>query len=389
MYRAKVRQVQHKQGMKPKVILVYEGRLGSARADSTYVIENARIFSNFAEVEILVSRRTTWSIPLNLHNEFHIVELGEPFNPKNLIQSLRGQLAFGMRIRRYLKESNYAHLFVIFHDWWPLQPLHGIRRRHGSLKLILEVHNQIPLRGIYPHFFRHIDLFIATNRIKYVELNRIFPQKVILERNCVRLKRYEQLHSISFKIARELNEFRKCFTFVVGYTGSFGPEKNPQLLTNLPKSLPNVGFVFVGNLGSDQKRELESIPNVLILGPQTLENIPSIQISCDALLITLDPNNKTSRLYTSTMKLMEYVAARRPIIAPDVESINDLLDKCEYYTYQANSVSECTDAIKDIMTDIKSRKGVKMPQPIRLDGFSWEKRNMRILNKLVSMNSSG
>jgi len=36
-------------------LLVYEGRLGSARADSTYVLGNAEVFSEIMDVELIES----------------------------------------------------------------------------------------------------------------------------------------------------------------------------------------------------------------------------------------------------------------------------------------------------------------------------------------------
>jgi glycosyltransferase involved in cell wall biosynthesis len=389
MYRGAAKEVQYVKRIKPKVVLVYEGRLGSSRADSTYVIENARLFSRFADVEILVSKRSGWSIPSYLLKQFSITELGKPFNPKTLTQSIMGQLAFGICIRKFLKERSNSNLFLIFHDWWPLHSLHGIKRTNNNFNLILEVHNQIPLGKLESLFFRHIDLFIATNAIKYLELNEIYSEKVVLERNCVRLDRYEKPGIKPGKAAQKLRAFKKNFPFIVGYTGSFGPEKNPQLLSRLPYSLPDIGFVFVGNMGLRQQKELKSLPNVLILGPQPSEDIPFIQTSCDALLISLDVNNKTSRFYTSTMKLMEYAAARRPIIAPAVESISELLSENEYYPYRADSVYECISALESAVTDSISRKGTKLPDSSRLASFSWEKRNKRVMDKLLSMNTTG
>jgi glycosyltransferase involved in cell wall biosynthesis len=78
------------------------------------------------------------------------------------------------------------------------------------------------------------------------------------------------------------------------------------------------------------------------------------------------------------MKLLEYIAAKRPIVAPRLPSILDLLDESEFYSYEANSVEDCASAIKEALESNAGSR--RLPRLERLDQYSWEKRNERILN---------
>lgn len=359
-----------------KVYFVYEGRLGSTRADSTYVLENAEVSKSLAQVAILNSRRKNWEIPPDVLNDFGVISLGRAFNPKNLFQSIKGQLMFGFAVRKFLKERAQFPCVLIFHNWWALQALHGIRSNRSKFQLVLEVHDQLPLRKLWPRMFFHVDLFVATNKYKYMELERHFREKLMLEKNCVRISRYKKSQEVDrFKISAEV----PSGSILLGYTGSFGPEKNPMFIAKCALKLSDF-FVIAGNIPSHLHSTYTSLDNITLLGPKPREDIPLIQKSCDALIITLDPSSKQSNLYTSTMKLMEYVAARKPILAPNLPSILELLDEEEFYPFDAESVDSFLTAVEKLKWDL-GRGVARMPKPERIKEYSWVERNKRILAK--------
>lgn len=355
--------------LRPKVYLVYEGRLGAGRASSTYVIENAEVFNHMCEVEIIVSKRPGWSIPDDLRSRFKIIELGLTFDPKTVIRNIVGHVAFSLAIRRYLI-SQAGTGVVIFHGWWPLQLVRFSRRLAREKLIVLEVHDQINFNYIFrKSFFNQIGLFVATNKFKFEELLRYYNLKTILERNAVRSDRYQ-------KIARNVSS--KSFT--IGYTGTLGPEKNPKFFLTAVRRLPEISFKLAGPLDGELRDNLLRERNVELAGFLKIEEIPTFQMSCDALLVTLDPQNETSNLYTSTMKLFEYIAAQCPILAPNLPSILDILDESEFYPYEANSIESLIAALRKLREDI-SFDQVKLPSQKRIAEYSWEGRNSRILRK--------
>ena len=358
------------------VSLVYEGRLGSNRADSTYVLENAQIYGEMTPTRIIVSRRHKWKISDQLKKKFSIIELGNVFNPKSILQSILGQLKFGLALQRFAKASGGGFEVFIFHDWWPTQLFRFLKPTRQKIIKVLEVHNQLPLSLFWRLSFRHIDVLVATNTLKYEELKPFFSAKLVLEKNCVRLNRYTD-ESLSKIRVSEIFAYEANQTYV-GYTGSLGPEKNPLLFLQVVKSMRSIVFLYAGNMPKVYEDEARTLSNLIMLGPVTPSLIPKLQSVCHLLLVTLDPSNINSFKYTSTMKLLEYIAAKRPIVAPRLPSILDLLDESEFYSYEANSVEDCVSAIKEALeSDVGSRR---LPRAERFDQYSWEKRNERILN---------
>ncbi len=361
-----------------RLSLVYEGRLGSSRADSTYVLENAECFSEICQVRILVSRRNNWEIPLTIRDKFEVIEVGTSFNPKNIFQSVFGQLRFSWNVRKLIVSGATCPEVFLFHDWWPTQLMRFFKKTRRNKLIYLEVHNQIPLNTFGRLFFRHIDLFIATNEFKSKELQAVFSNKVIVEKNCVRLSRYKNLYT-KVGLLNKPNPYTYSKRKVIGYTGSLGSEKNPYLFFETIKLLPQYDFLFVGKVPSSFKRTADALPNLYQLGTLDRNDVPRFQISCDLLLVTLDPSNEVSRKYTSTMKLLEYIAACRPIVAPKLPSIIELLDITEFYSYSADDPYDCANAIESAFMDLSENP--RLPNPSRLPQYSWESRNKRILLK--------
>ena len=357
----------------PVYLIVYEGRLGSGRADSIFVLKNAKFFRKLARTMLLVSRRKGHSIPSEIIEEFEIVQLSKPFDPKTLISSIFHQIVFGLHIVLFLKkllEQKSENYVIIYHDWWPLLPMTFLRTKR--IMVILEVHRHLPKLLIKLGAFRRVDRFIATNSIKLFELMSYYPEKVSLEKNCVDLDAY----SVA-ELQKNRGSLSSYTGFMIVYTGSLGEEKNPSIIVAVARDLPMVDFVIIGNPPSIWDNEI--LPrNLILTGPVHNSAVPKIQASADALLVTLDGQNIQSAKYTSTMKIFEYIAAERPILAPNLPSVLDILEPEEFYGYEAND----SDSLKNSILFLMNEKLFKMPKSKKILNFSWEKRNSRI-NALV------
>ena len=355
------------------ILMIYEGRLGSNRADSTFVLKNAKNYSLFVETKIITSNRTNWQIPTDISNKFSVQSISKPFNPKTLRSSIYNQLYFGLQLRKLLyfyfrnTSSNYV---TIFHDWWHILPLLFIQK--NRLKIVLEIHRNLPKSLIKLRFLNHVDLFIATNEIKFLELKPLLNDRIILERNAVDLSDYELTDSVRPS---------STSTFSVIYTGSLQKDKNPSIILEIAKLIPEIDFIIIGNPPIEWSKI--SIPsNLFLVGIVDHDLIPQIQMSADVLLVTLEGNNEQSSKYTSTMKLFEYIAARRPIVAPLLPSILDIVSEDYFHGYESNDLS----SLKKILINLYARKLKPIiPDPAKIEEFSWLKRNERIYKYLNSI----
>ncbi len=111
------------------------------------------------------------------------------------------------------------------------------------------------------------------------------------------------------------------------YTGHLYPWKGADTFARAAALEPDVLFVVVGGTDSavsDFKKKYAS-KNMRIIGHRPHTQIPLWLTAADVLVLPNTAKDDTSRLYTSPMKLFEYMASGRPIVASRLPSISEVL----------------------------------------------------------------
>jgi len=119
---------------------------------------------------------------------------------------------------------------------------------------------------------------------------------------------------------------------VIGYVGHLYPWKGPHLLLEALSALENVRAIIVG--GHPAERDLQHLQQqahtlgvtarVTFTGYVDRGRIADLLAAMDVLVL---PHTSTpiSERYASPLKLFEYMAAARPIVASDLPSIREVL----------------------------------------------------------------
>ncbi len=151
------------------------------------------------------------------------------------------------------------------------------------------------------------------------------------------------------------------------------------------RQISNVGnilFVFIGGTEHDIKsfrKKAEGLDNVLILGHKPHSQIPTYLKAADVLVLPNSASDKISS-YTSPLKLFEYMASGRPIIASDLPSIREILNNQNSVLVKPDDPENMARGIGTILDDIAS--GDKLTQEARQDveNYTWQKRVEKIMN---------
>ena len=120
---------------------------------------------------------------------------------------------------------------------------------------------------------------------------------------------------------------------VACYTGHLYIWKGVNIAVQAMKELPsNFLLYIVGGAPDDVERfrkyvSDEEINNVMLTGYVAPRMVHKYLAAADVLVLPNTSTDEMSRLYTSPLKLFEYMAARRPIIASDLLSIREILNE--------------------------------------------------------------
>ncbi|MBI2410241.1 glycosyltransferase family 4 protein [Candidatus Kaiserbacteria bacterium] len=158
------------------------------------------------------------------------------------------------------------------------------------------------------------------------------------------------------------------------YVGSDLPWKGLRYLREAGQFLPDeYEIVFVGSISSS-----DSGSNQRYVGLRQYEEIPVWLAAADALILTGDPASDTARHYTSPMKLFEYMAARRPIVASDLPSFRDVLSEETAVLVPPADPQALAEGIIRAVTGPDSQARVNAAREA-VEQFSWPRRAERIL----------
>ena len=110
------------------------------------------------------------------------------------------------------------------------------------------------------------------------------------------------------------------------YTGHLFRWKGVYTLDQAACHLSQVRFLFVGGMTQDLDKfrtfvEETGLNNVEIIGHVPPDRVPTYLAGANILVLPNSAKEAISRLYTSPLKLFEYIAANRPIMASNLPSI--------------------------------------------------------------------
>ena len=166
----------------------------------------------------------------------------------------------------------------------------------------------------------------------------------------------------------------------VVYTGSFQDWKGLGTVIDAALELPSVHFYLVGGTKEELGEGKNAIPpNVHIVALQPFSEIGLWQRGADILLLTGTKESEYSFRYTSPMKLFEYMAARRPIVAAQTPAIESIVTEKEVWFFKPDDADDLVRVIGEVIHGMQNE--IKVAAAFaRAQELSWNKRAERIIS---------
>lgn len=175
---------------------------------------------------------------------------------------------------------------------------------------------------------------------------------------------------------------------IVLYTGHLYKWKGVDVLLDTAKRLPDVLFIFVGGTEKDIEsfKQKVKVKNVLIAGKKPHSEIPLWLQSADVLALPNSATSNISKFYTSPLKMFEYMAVKKPIIASDLPSLREVLNNKNSVLVAPDNPEALAEGIKKVLSDAHFAEAIAEQAFQDVQQYTWRKRAKKIINFIKQKN---
>jgi glycosyltransferase involved in cell wall biosynthesis len=257
--------------------------------------------------------------------------------------------------------------------------------------LVFELHTFTESKKLYKmilfkFLFRRVKkIVVITKGLQGLLENQlgVSQDKIVVSADAVDLKQ--------FVISKTRKECRDQLGLpldknIILYTGHlFGWKGVNRLVESSSYLADNDLIVIVGGMEHDQKKlnkfiSEKNLRNILIVGYKPPKDIPVYLKAADILVLPNSGKNKISEHYTSPMKMFEYMAANKPIVASDIPSIKEVLNSDNAVLVAPDDSSALADGIKNILSNEELAEKVSQNAYTTVQDYTWDKRAKKVLN---------
>ncbi len=359
---------------KKKIIYIAEFSLPNMSAYAVHVLKMCDNFCKYAKVELVIPYQEDSYHFKKIKREYL---LKKNFKIKSIFSSKKklnffNRILFSLKINDYLNKNNYK--MIISRAIIPSLILAIMNKKN-----ILELHSE--MTGLTKYLFKFINLKSINKNLKFIFLH-------------YKLMNILKIKSKNFCIledAVEKDDFNntnpRTKLFTCAYSGSFAKGKGLELIYSIANKAPKINFDIFGNIKTlNQDMTLKKVPkNIRFKGFLSYRMIANTLPRYKVLLMPYQKNvsvlvkkiNVAS--YFSPLKLFEYMATGKTIIASNLKVYNKILkNKHNSITLDPKNVDKWIKTINEIF---KSNKYNYLGRNAQKDvkKYTWESRVEKIM----------
>lgn len=372
-----------------KIIYLANVRIPTEKAHGIQIMNMCEVFSKQGvEVELVIPWR--YNPKLKNSDLFEYYSIERIFKVKkipslDLIALNLPKVGFWIQSATFAVSAFFHSLFrkvdfVYSRDWPHLFFLSFFKK-----DLVYEVH-------YLPHwlfFCRRVfkkakAIIVVTDSLRKILLrNGVDEKKILVAPDGVDLERFD-IKISKEKARRKLN--LPLNKKIVLYTGHLYLWKGVQILAESSRFLnKNILIVFVGGTEKDENNFRErnkGFKKVFVLGHRSYSQMPLYLKSADVLILPNSGKKKSSRYWTSPMKMFEYMSSQRPIVASDLPSIREILNENNAILVKPDSPKNLAEGINQALNNLDFSAEISSRAFQDVQEYSWSKRSKKIISFL-------
>lgn len=274
----------------------------------------------------------------------------------------------------YCREEKLLFFMILYNQLWFRLPL----------IFAYEIHHLVYLDAWWhKYILRHVRHIISiTHGIKDVLVRSGYPEeRIIVAPDAVDIPMFDIATSKeAARTALGLPQDRR----IVIYTGTIDePWKGVCVLYTAMRELGEEYFcVIVGgkpHYVEEFNRLYPPLSNMLLVGHKPHEDIPLYLKAADVLVLPNSATAEISRIATSPMKLFEYMASGRPIVASELPSILEILNGHNAFLVVPDDAKDLTKGIRTVAQNPDLGTALATQARSDVSSHTWEKRTTGIL----------
>lgn len=365
-------------------------RLPTEKAHGIQIMEMCQAFSNLdIKLELVVPQRFNKikKNPFSYYNtssNFKITHL--PCLDLIPLDFILGRLSYLITTSSFLLVAKIYSLFKKYDLIYSRTLLTSLFFK----KIVLEIHS-LPkkIKPVHRYLWKRAYRLVVLTNIMKKELVAagILEDKILVAADGVDIEK--------FSINNNKKEAREKLNLpldkkIAMYTGSFFLHswKGVGNVLQAASKLPGHLFILVGGT----KKEVDALSkevaaNVLLIEKQPHSQIPLYLKAADILLLPNTKEKDVSEKYTSPLKLFEYMASKRPIVASNLPSIKEVLNEKNSLLVEP-TIQGLVSGINKISQDEDWADKISAQAYIDVQNYSWQKRAQNIIYKITNQQNN-
>jgi len=316
----------------------------------------------------------------------------KPFDVKYFPNGLGGRLsylafAYSLLLVAYVRARGYAlittrNVEVAMWAVWLGVPV--ILESHNFAKFAANRWIQEWIRAMRdPRSRTSMVVTTRAGRDAYLErgvpaqLIKVLPNGVALDRYDVSIHPQELRRELGLPISKSL----------VGFSGSLREGRGGEEMVDCARRLPEVHFLIVGGSSGEvahlkQLACKDNLTNVTLTGHVPQEIVPRYLLAADILLMPYTTRfREHSFQYTSPMKMFEYLATGRPIVATDFPILHEVLEDGRNAVFvEPDSGEALARGIRLLLDNPERARRIGENAKATSRNYSWERRAGEIVD---------
>lgn len=252
-------------------------------------------------------------------------------------------------------------------------------------KIVLEVHDIPAQTEQFAQAVKAASHVIAiSNGLKQAIETLGVKKEILVAPDAVDMRRFlnvpaQQDARKALGLPQKIGAYKK----IALYAGHFYPWKGADIFAEAAIRLPDIHGVLVGGVEPDFeviKQKYGQYVHIDVRPFQPPPLMPLYYAAADVLVLPNSAKEKISSSYTSPLKLFEYMASGKPIVASDLPSIREIVDEHTALLVKPDSPKALADGIQKVLDDPALAARLGTAAKAKVEGYTWPARARAVVD---------